>query len=178
METDLAYLLKRYELTETSYIVHWLGRDLGKFKTVAKGARRPKSPFAGRLDLFYLNEIRLTRSRSSDLHQLRETRLVDSHAGLRTDYFKVRTAAYLTGLIDDWIEAESPVPEIHALLGTALGYLESNPPTSRLVRRFERRLTELLGQAHPEWIEGHTETLPEIGQRLHKEREHLLADLP
>ena len=49
-------LIRRSPLTETSLIVHWCTHDHGIVKTVAKGARRPKSLFAGKLDLFYLCE--------------------------------------------------------------------------------------------------------------------------
>ncbi|HXA44461.1 MAG TPA: recombination protein O N-terminal domain-containing protein, partial [Candidatus Angelobacter sp.] len=50
-------ILRTRPLTETSLIVHWLTPDLGRLATVAKGARRPKSPFAGRLDLFYVADF-------------------------------------------------------------------------------------------------------------------------
>jgi len=41
-------VLRVYPLTETSLIVRWLTRELGRISTVAKGARRPKSPFRGK----------------------------------------------------------------------------------------------------------------------------------
>ena len=72
METTPAILLRRIKLTESSLIVTWFTEAQGKLKTVAKGARRPRSPFAGRLDLFYLAEITYSRSRQSELHGLRE----------------------------------------------------------------------------------------------------------
>ena len=44
-------------LTETSLVVHWMTLEHGRLATVAKGARRPKSAFAGRLDLFMEGEF-------------------------------------------------------------------------------------------------------------------------
>src|SRR5258706_432091 len=44
--------LRVYPLTETSLIIRWLTREIGRISTVAKGARRAKSPFRGKLDLF------------------------------------------------------------------------------------------------------------------------------
>jgi hypothetical protein len=44
-------ILRTRPLTETSLIVHWLTPEFGRMATVAKGARRAKSPFRGKLDL-------------------------------------------------------------------------------------------------------------------------------
>ncbi|MEI9894387.1 MAG: recombination protein O N-terminal domain-containing protein [Chthoniobacter sp.] len=53
METTAALLLRKTKLTETSLIVTWFTEAHGKIQTVAKGARQPKSRFAGLLDLFF-----------------------------------------------------------------------------------------------------------------------------
>ena len=50
-ESSHGIILRTRPLTETSLIVHWLTPELGRLATVAKGARRPKSPFAGKLDM-------------------------------------------------------------------------------------------------------------------------------
>ena len=70
MDKTTAILIGRYKLTESSLIVHWCSPELGLFKTVAKGALRPKSAFAGRLDLFISSEIRFARAKTGDLHTL------------------------------------------------------------------------------------------------------------
>ena len=46
-ERATGIVLRTYPLTETSLIIHWLTAELGRLATVAKGARRPKSPFRG-----------------------------------------------------------------------------------------------------------------------------------
>ena len=63
METTRALLLRKTKLTETSLIVTWFTASFGLIKTVAKGARNPKSKFAGGLDLFFDCEIQFSRSR-------------------------------------------------------------------------------------------------------------------
>ena len=45
IESATGMILRTRPLTETSLIVHWLTPDFGRIATVAKGARRPKSPF-------------------------------------------------------------------------------------------------------------------------------------
>ncbi|SVC52518.1 uncharacterized protein METZ01_LOCUS305372, partial [marine metagenome] len=42
-------VLRVFPLTETSLVVHWLSPEAGRIGTVAKGARRAKSPFRGKL---------------------------------------------------------------------------------------------------------------------------------
>src|SRR6516225_8802932 len=72
IERATGLVLRARPLTETSLIVNWLTSNLGRLATVAKGARGPKSPFRGKLDLFYLADFTFTRGRTTDLHKLRE----------------------------------------------------------------------------------------------------------
>ena len=81
IETATGVVLRTRLLTETSLIVHWLTPGAGRLATVAKGALRPKSPFRGKLDLFYHADFTFSRSRRSDLHTLREVSLRETHPG-------------------------------------------------------------------------------------------------
>src|SRR5580698_1765592 len=111
-ESTHGIILRTRPLTETSLIVHWLTPDLGRIATVAKGARRPKSPFAGKLDLFYAADFSFSRSRQSDLHNLREASLRETHAALREDILKLQQAGYAAAFIEQATEMEAPLPEI------------------------------------------------------------------
>ena len=93
METTTAILLRKTKLSDTSLIITWFTEGHGKLKTVAKGARRPKSPFAGKLDLFFDAEISFARSKKSELHTLREVVLKNPREGLRKEYRRVQLAA-------------------------------------------------------------------------------------
>ncbi len=149
MESTQAILLRRHRLTETSLIVTWLAPQLGRLKTVAKGALRPRNRLGGVLDLFHLCEIQFQPSRSGDLHTLREAVLVESFPGVRTEVTRVGLAAYAVELIERATEKEAPVPEIFALLQRALRYLHSHPATQKALRHFEAELARLLGIAEP-----------------------------
>jgi len=150
MEKTAAILIGRYKLTETSLIVHWCSAELGLFKTVAKGALRPKSAFAGRLDLFVSAEIRFVRSKTGDLHTLAEAEWTEPRLHLRESYSRVLAATYLIKLIEMMVEREHPLPEVHELLVKALDYLDSHEPSPALIERFELRLAEELGVATPQ----------------------------
>lgn len=150
MEKTTAILIGRHTLTETSLIVHWCSADLGLFKTVAKGALRPKSSFAGRLDLFVSSELQFTRSQKSDLHTLVETQWTEPRLTLRTSYLRVLAATYMVKLVEMMVERETPLPAIHELLEKALDYLNTHEPSRALIERFELRLAEDLGVSTPQ----------------------------
>jgi DNA repair protein RecO (recombination protein O) len=149
MESTAAILLRKIKLTETSLIVTWLTEDFGRLKTVAKGARSPKSKFAGVLDLFFRCEIQFGRSAKSDLHPLREAVLLASHEQLRFDYCRTIMAAYFVELIELVTEPEHPAPELYDLLRRALEHLDSHPCSERALLHFEAELARLLGVQQP-----------------------------
>lgn len=156
MDTTSAILLRRTLLTDTSLIITWLTEAHGKLKTVAKGARRPKSPFAGKLDLFFNAEILLARSRKSELHILKEVALRNPFEGLRENYRRTQLAAYCVELIELVTEPEHPVPELYALLLRALTYLSTGEANKRALLHFESELVRLLG------IHGQPEVTPAV----------------
>jgi len=149
MENTAAILLRRAKLTETSLILTWLTETHGKIKTVAKGARQPKSRFAGRLDLFYECEIQWSRSQRSELHTLREVALRSAHEGLRADYRLVALAAYFVELVELVTEPDHPVPEIYDLLQRGLRYVNGHAASARALEHFEAELARLLGVQQP-----------------------------
>ncbi len=149
MERTTATLLRTYELSETSLIVHWCSRDLGVLKTVARAARSPKSPFAGKLDLFFENELVIVPSRRSDLHVLKETVVLHTREGIRRSYVSTLAAAYFVRWIEMIAEPEASIPQLAELLQRALDYLNEEPPSRRVVERFEMRLAQFTGLYEP-----------------------------
>src|SRR5262249_47315346 len=121
VETTAAILLRKRKFSDTSLIVSWCTDSLGCIQTVAKGARRPKSPFAGKLDLFFEVEISIVRSRKSDLHTLTEVVLKNPFAGIRRNYLRTQTAAYFVELIEICTERDHHEPELFSLLHRAFG---------------------------------------------------------
>ncbi|MES2597122.1 MAG: recombination protein O N-terminal domain-containing protein [Verrucomicrobiota bacterium] len=145
MEKTEAILINRIRYSETTLIVSWCSAEQGLFKTIAKGALRPKSPLAGLLDLFVSAEIGYAHAKVGDLHTLSEAHWMNPRLGLRHSYGRVLAATYLVKLVELVAEPHTPLPEIHALLGKALDYLCDHDPSAALVERFEVRLAEDLG---------------------------------
>jgi DNA repair protein RecO (recombination protein O) len=138
-------ILRTRPLTDTSLIVHWLTPELGRIATVAKGARKPKSSFYGKLDLFFEADFSFARSRRSELHTLREVGVRDMHNGLRTDFGYVTQASYAVAFVEQVTETETPLPEVHELLTGFLAHLPKQPPQPRSLFAFELKLLGLQG---------------------------------
>ena len=145
MESTKAILLRKRQFSDTSLIISWCTELLGCIQTIARGARRPKSPFAGKLDLFFEAEISVARSRKSDLHTLTEVVLKNPFARIRSNYLRMQTAAYFVELIEICTERDHREPELFMLLHRAFGYLDANDPTSRAISHFETELARIAG---------------------------------
>ena len=153
-ERTTGLILRTRPLTETSLIVHWLTPNFGRVATVAKGARRPKSPFAGKLDLFYVADFSFSRSRSSDLHNLREVKLRETHAAIRQDMTKLQQAGYAAAFIEQATETDTPIPEIFELMRGFLKHLCEQKPQPQNVFALELKLLRELG-LEPDFKETH-----------------------
>ncbi|MFK7851250.1 MAG: DNA repair protein RecO [Akkermansiaceae bacterium] len=140
-----AILMRTIRLTDTSLIVHWLSESDGLIKTVAKGALRPRSPFSGKLDLFFSGEIVFSRSSKSDLHSLREVSITNWREGLRRSYPVTQMAGYFCQLVDLGVEPSHGDPLVYDLLLRALDYLDTGEANLRALEHFEKQFAEILG---------------------------------
>ena len=145
MESSKAILIRRRKLSDTSLIVSWCAESFGRIETVARGARRPRSPFAGKLDLFFETEIAIRRSRRTQLHTLAEVALRRPYTGIRQNYLRTEAASYFVELIEISTELEHPAPELFHLLQRAFGFLDAHDADLRAVRHFETELARLTG---------------------------------
>lgn len=145
VESTPAILLRKRKLSDTSLIISWCTESLGCIRTVAKGARRAKSPFAGKLDLFFEAEIQIARSKKSDLHTLREVVLTNPFGGIRESYQRMQAASYFVELIELCTESDHHEPELFALLKRAFAFLHTKTPTLRAITYFETELARIAG---------------------------------
>ena len=144
-----AIVLRTLPVTESSLLVTWFTHPFGKLKTLAKGARRPKSPFRGKIDLFYLDEILFLRSRRSDLHLLHDCFLENSHRKLRESVQALAAASYACELVELATEMEDANEKLYKLLVLTLEALERRADAVLLIW-FELQLLAATGWA-PKW---------------------------
>ena len=145
MHTERGVILRLTKLTETSLIVTWCVDKVGLVKTVAKGARRPKSAYAGKLDLFYTAELSWVDSSKSELSNLRELVVEDYAEELRKSYRNTVVGGYFVSLVEYVMESGNTEEDIFGLLIRALGYLKKQDAEKRAVIHFEKELAKLLG---------------------------------
>jgi len=145
IENATGLVLRTRPLSETSLIVHWLTPNFGRLATVAKGARRPKSPFRGKLDLFYQADFSFVHSQRSELHNLREVALRDTRAELRRELGYLEQASYAAALIEQSTELDTPLPGIFELMRGFLDTLPCQSPQSQMIFALEMKLLAELG---------------------------------
>jgi DNA repair protein RecO (recombination protein O) len=145
-ERATGIILRKRRLTETSLILHWLTKEHGRIATVAKGALRPKSPFRGKLDLFFECDLSFVRSKRSDLHTLKEATLRESNGVLRTDVLKLQQASYAAALIEQLTETQTELPGEFETFHGFLQALPVLPADARPILAFELKLLERHGQ--------------------------------
>lgn len=161
-ERATGIVLRTRLLTESSLIVHWLTAEAGRVATVARGARRPKSAFRGKLDLFHEADFGFRRSTRSELHTLTEVALRGTFPGLREDWHRLSQAAYAVTLVEQTTETDTPLPGTWELFRGYLERVQRGPGSPFPVLALELRHLAELGLL-PELERG---TLPEAARRL------------
>ena len=169
-ETTEAILLRRARFGESSYVLIWLSPEHGKIRTAARGTARKDSKLRGRLDLFYHAEMQFAAGRKSDLHALRELKLLETWEGLRGNYGRLLAASYFAELCDLLTEPAHAAPGLFDLMRRALGHLCNNNPSRRSVEFFESEVCRVLGFGHAGnalgAIEAHAGRIPVNRRRL------------
>ena len=120
-----ALVLKKTKLGEADLIVTLLAEDGSLIRAVAKGARKPKSTFASRLELFSRTSLLLAPGKNLDI--ITEARAEVPHASLRDDVVRSAAASVAAELFGHLAQEDLPAPRSFDLMDTFLGTLETTP---------------------------------------------------
>lgn len=93
-----AIVLKKTKLSETDLIITFLCEDGNQVRAVAKGARKPSSTFASRLELFSNVEVLLAEGKN--LHIVREAKIIKAYSKIRSDIEKTVCASPAMELLE------------------------------------------------------------------------------
>ncbi len=145
MEESEAILIRRIAWSDNSLITVWLTESHGKLRLMARSARRPQSPFSGKLDLFFRGEIGFATNRKSSLGTLREVHLLAPFDGGTVPCANVFLCGYFAELIDLCTQEGQPVPELFDLLKRAVEHLRETAASLRALEHFEREMARVLG---------------------------------
>jgi len=141
-------VLRGRNLGEADRILTLFTKEHGKVDAVAKGVRRTKSHFAGRLQ--FMSEATLTLHRGRNLDVITSAQTLRSHWTAIVEPSAFATAHLLAEMVDAFCELDLAMPEIYDLLVGAIGALGQGPAPAELVPRFSLRLLHALGLAPPD----------------------------
>lgn len=144
-KTD-AIVLRVVEFSETSCVVTLFSKDFGKISALAKGARRPKSPFEAALDLLAVCRIVFLRKSSDGLDLLTEAKLERRFKSASREIARLYAGFYVIELLRDLTDNHDPHPDLFEAAVSALTAIDSGADVAAQVLRFEVTLLRELGQ--------------------------------
>ena len=143
-----ALVLRTYKLGEADRIVVFLTRDRGKKRGVAKGARRPRSRFAGALEPLTESRVAYFESERRELVGLNYAEPVRSPLQLTADD-ALGHVGYFAELLDEWAQEADADDRLYRLGASMLEAMAGGAPVEPLARYFEYWLLRLQG-VYPE----------------------------
>lgn len=119
VDLEPAYILHPRSYRETSLLLEVFTHQHGRLGLIARGARRPKSPYRGLLNPF--QPLRISWSGRGDLMTLRDAELAGSAVDLRAD--AVLSGFYLNELVLKFMQRSDAHPQLFALYSQSLADL-------------------------------------------------------
>ncbi|HXW36023.1 MAG TPA: DNA repair protein RecO [Acidimicrobiales bacterium] len=141
---DQGVVLRTMRLGEADRIVSIVTRAHGKVRAVAKGVRRTKSKFGGRLEP--LSHVTMMCWRGRELDIVNQVEVIDSFRSVREDLNRVTKAYTLLEVVDQLSQEGHSNPSLYDMLVRALGVLGRDDPVA-LVPAFLLKALALEGSA-------------------------------
>ena len=145
LRNDQGIVLRSYPFGEADRVVVLLSPHRGKMRTVAKGVRKTKSRFGGRLEPF--SHVNLVLYEGRNLDTITGASTIAAFPKLRTDLDKVVAAGTMVEVADAVAQEEESANRLFLLLRRGLEALEVGPLHSDLVPSFLLKAAEVVGVA-------------------------------
>jgi len=140
-----AFVLRKYEFTESSFIVHFFSREFGALKLVARGAKRAKSAFRGNLETMNLVNIEFARKEGGDLGTLRQAELSESAFGLFSDRERSKAVFAISEVLSKAMVEGQGEEDVFRLVKASLAAMREDAPASWVFNYFLYWLLKLEG---------------------------------
>lgn len=140
-----AFVLRKYDFTESSYIVHFFTREIGALKLVAKGAKRQRSAFRGNIETMNLVEIEFVKKEGSDLGTLRQAELLSSAFSLFSDMESSKAAFAISEILCRAMVEGQAEEEIFRLVKASVSAMKNGAPPRWVFNYFLYWLLKLEG---------------------------------
>jgi DNA repair protein RecO (recombination protein O) len=138
-----AVVLRSLRYGEADRILHLYTPRRGRVGAIAKGVRRARSRFGGRLEPFFRLNLVLHEGRS-DLLTVTSAETVAAHPRLREDARALDSAARACDAVARLFETGDPHPEVFNLLCNELALLEADRGNATRANQLAFRLKLLL----------------------------------
>src|SRR4051794_14333718 len=155
-------VLRSMRFGEADRILHLYTRDRGRIGAIAKGVRRARSRFGGRLEPFSHVAFLLHEGRS-DLMTVTGADTIRAHARLREDAGTIDAAARACDAVGRLFETDEPHPEVFNLLGNELALLDGDAAAATHANQLTFRLKLLLAAG----LAPHLNTCASCGEQDH-----------
>ena len=136
-------MLRSIRYGEADRIVHLYSPHRGRIGAIAKGARRSRSRFGGRLEPFFRLDLVLHEGRS-ELLTVTGAQTVEGYGRLRSDGPALDAAARACDALGRLFDTTEPHPEVFNLLCNELALLDDDPARATLANQLAFRLKLLL----------------------------------
>jgi DNA repair protein RecO (recombination protein O) len=142
---DQGIVLRGYPFGEADRVVVLLSPNHGKLRTVAKGVRKTKSRFGGRLEPFSHVDLVLYEGRNLDT--ITQVSLVEPFHRLRADLDRVISAGTMVEVADAVAQENEPTLRLFLLLHRGLKALDAENPHPDVVTSFLLKAAAVVGVA-------------------------------
>lgn len=119
-----ALVLRKTKLNESDLICTFLAEDGSQIRAVAKGARKPTSSFASRLELFSIDDLLLAKGRNLDI--VKEARLVEGFDPLRISLEHTACASSCVEFLDRVSQLGLKSPMLFALAQATFTHMSAS----------------------------------------------------
>jgi DNA repair protein RecO (recombination protein O) len=138
-----AIVLRSLRYSEADRILHVYTPHRGRLGAIAKGVRRARSRFGGRLEPFFRLQLVLHEGRS-DLLTVTAAETVEGHPRLREHAAALDAAARACDAVARLFDDGDPHPGVFHLLGNELALLDADPGRATHANQLAFRLKLLL----------------------------------
>jgi len=147
-EQTTAIVLRTIEFSETSLIVTLLTRNFGRVAALAKGARRPKGPFEGSLDLLAVCRVVVIRKTNDTLDLLTEAKLHRRFRGAERSLERLYGGYYVADMLRQLLtDDHDPHPDVYDLAIQTLQQIDGTGDIASSLAFFDAQLLRMLGHA-------------------------------
>lgn len=138
-----AIVLRSMRYGEADRILHLYTPNRGRISGIAKGVRKTRSRFGGRLEPYFRIRLILHEGRS-ELMTVTSAETIATHGGLRDHAVAIDTAGRACDAVSRLFEPSDPHPEVFHLLGNLLALLDTRPERAGVATSLAFRLKLLL----------------------------------